>query len=445
MAKYNCPSMEEVNKIAGTNGFKSISLFAGSGGSSLGYKMAGYDVLLASEFIPNAKEVYELNHPNVPVLSKDIRDTSPEEILEIIGLKKGELDLLDGSPPCSSYSVVGKREELWGKEKLYSDGVKQRTDDLFNEYIRIVEGLMPKVFVAENVKGLTMGKSKKVLEDIIEELDRIGYNVEYKLIDGADFGVPQTRLRCIIIGVRKDLGIMPSHPSNDNPYIVSVKEAFDDLKIDQDERKELLDKMKNYSIYPFWLELEDKPLGSWHHKRFSLCRNFYDKPSRTITQRNSDLSCAGVCHSHEARKYTIGELKRLFTYPDDFKLTGKYNQQAERLGRSVPPLMMKAIGEHVRDNILTPIKEQEENNNFKEEDRMNGAVYKNVVSLYKKYGEKIDSEKKLIITYWKLIDGVKMDKDTIDTKSYLEKATNPADIIDAKMLYDSTLETEGMV
>lgn len=350
---YNVPSMKVINEqMAGTNGYKSISLFAGCGGSSLGYKMAGFKVLLASEFIPIAKQTYELNHPNTYVVGKDIRETTVEEILALTGLKVGELDVLDGSPPCSSFSAVGKREELWGEVKDYSEGVKQRTDDLFYEYIRIVEGLRPKVIIAENVKGLTMGKSKRVLDDILERLDSIGYNVDYKLIDGADFGVAQTRLRVIIMGVRKDLDIHPTFPDNDKPNVVTVKQAFEGLNIDEKERLELIEKMKKYSIYKFWLELEDKPLGSWHEKRFSLCRNFYDKSSRTLTQRNSDLSCAGVCHSFEPRKYTIGELKRLFSFPDDFQLIGKYNQQAERLGRSVPPLMMKAVAVHIKDNIL---------------------------------------------------------------------------------------------
>lgn len=355
---YNVPTMKEINeKIVGTNGYKTISFFAGAGGSSLGYKMAGYQVLASSEFIPVARQTYQANHPNVHVFEKDIRETTVEEVLEATGLKVGELDVMDGSPPCASYSPVGKREKLWGKAKPYSDGVKQRTDDLFDEYLRLVEGLKPKVVIAENVKGLTMGKSKEVLNEILIKFASIGYNVDYKLIDGADFGVPQTRLRVIIMAVREDLGILPTFPVAKTPNTVSVREAFDGLVINEEERQELLNKMKNYSIYPFWLELEDEPLGSWHHKRFSLCRNFYDKPSRTITQRNSDLSCAGVCHSFEPRKYTIDELKRLFSFPDDFQLIGKYNQQAERLGRSVPPLMMKAIALHIKENILDKIKQ----------------------------------------------------------------------------------------
>lgn len=356
---YSVPSMKEINeKIAGTNGHKTISFFAGCGGSSLGYKMAGYKVLASSEFIPNAREVYRLNHPDTHVFEKDIRDTTVEEVLEITGLGVGELDVLDGSPPCASYSAVGKREELWGKAKMYSEGVKQRTDDLFDEYIRMVKGLMPKVVVAENVKGLTIGKSKAVLAEILEKLDSAGYNVDYKLIDGANFGVPQTRLRVIIMGVRKDLGILPTFPNEENPKTVSVKDAFEGLVIDEEERTDLLERMTKYSIYPFWLELDNQPLGSWHHKRFSLCRNFYDKPSRTITQRNSDLSCAGVCHSFEPRKYTINELRRLFSFPDDFQLTGKYNQKAERIGRSVPPLMMKAVALHISKNILDKLNNQ---------------------------------------------------------------------------------------
>ena len=143
---YRVPSMAEITAIP-WNGYSAISTFSGCGGSSLGYKMAGFRVLWANEFIPAAQEVYRLNHPDTILNTKDIRQIEPDEILEAINMQPGQLDLFDGSPPCASFSTAGKREAGWGKVKKYSD-TKQRTDDLFFEYARLVRGVQPKVFVA---------------------------------------------------------------------------------------------------------------------------------------------------------------------------------------------------------------------------------------------------------------------------------------------------------
>lgn len=119
------------------NGFNVCSTFSGCGGSSLGYKMAGFKVLWASEFIPAAQDTYRANHHGTNLDTKDIRKVKPEDILAVINMKPGELDLFDGSPPCASFSTAGKREAGWGKVKKYSDGA-QRTDDLFFEFTRLI-------------------------------------------------------------------------------------------------------------------------------------------------------------------------------------------------------------------------------------------------------------------------------------------------------------------
>ncbi len=135
---YRVPSMAEIQALE-PNGYKVVSTFSGCGGSCLGYRMAGYKVLWASEFIPAAQESYKANHPDSILDKKDIRQVQPEEILEATGLGMGELDVLDGSPPCASFSTAGKCERSWGQVKQYSD-TKQRTDDLFFEYARNLEG-----------------------------------------------------------------------------------------------------------------------------------------------------------------------------------------------------------------------------------------------------------------------------------------------------------------
>ncbi len=228
--KYQVPSMSEIKALT-KNGFKCCSTFSGCGGSSLGYKMAGFDVLWASEFIPAAQETYVANHPTTILDKRDIRSVQPEEVLAAIGMKVGELDLFDGSPPCASFSTAGIREKGWGRVKKYSDS-EQRTDDLFFEFVRLIKGIQPKVFVAENVKGLTIGTAKEVLgsmqkdmfagetfkaadgeetlvrkeeDTILHALMDAGYKVGFKVLNAADLGVPQSRNRVIFIGIRRDL------------------------------------------------------------------------------------------------------------------------------------------------------------------------------------------------------------------------------------------------
>jgi len=141
---YRVPLMSEIDDFP-WNGYNVVSTFTGAGGACLGYKIAGFKALWASEFIPSAAEVYRLNFPGVHLDTRDIRQVQPQEILDTIGLKRGEVDVMEGSPPCASFSTAGKREAGWGKVVKYSE-TKQRVDDLFFEFIRLVEGVQPKVF-----------------------------------------------------------------------------------------------------------------------------------------------------------------------------------------------------------------------------------------------------------------------------------------------------------
>ena len=170
-----------------------ISLFAGCGGSSLGYSMAGYRELLAVEWDDHAVETFKLNFPEVPVWHGDIAKLSIEECLRITGLQPGELDVLDGSPPCQGFSTAGKRK--------MDDGRNQ----LFREYVRLLRGLEPKVFVMENVRGTVLGRMKLIFAEIMRELKASGYKVSARLMNAMYFGVPQSRQRMIFIGIREDL------------------------------------------------------------------------------------------------------------------------------------------------------------------------------------------------------------------------------------------------
>ena len=192
-----------------------ISTFAGGGGSSLGYSMAGYRELLAVEWNKNAVETFKLNFPDIPVYHGDIAKLSAIECIRLAGLSEsGKLDLLDGSPPCQGYSLAGKRK--------FGDSRNQ----LFMEFARLLRGLKPKTFVMENVSGLVKGKMKLIFVEILKELKSCGYLVSARLLNAMYFNVPQSRERLIFIGIREDLGIEPSHPGAEGRPIV-VRDAIE--------------------------------------------------------------------------------------------------------------------------------------------------------------------------------------------------------------------------
>jgi DNA (cytosine-5)-methyltransferase 1 len=208
------------------NGFKVVSTFSGCGGSCLGYRMAGFKIIWANEFVPAAQDSYRANMESDCILDpRDIRTVTAAEILAATGLKQGELDLFDGSPPCQAFSTAGKREKGWGKAKTYEHGAKQCNERLFDEYVRLLRGLKPKVFVAENVSGLVKGTAKGMFLEILAALKASGYRVICRVLDAQWLGVPQMRQRTIFIGVREDLNLDPVHPKP-LPYRYSVRDAL---------------------------------------------------------------------------------------------------------------------------------------------------------------------------------------------------------------------------
>jgi DNA (cytosine-5)-methyltransferase 1 len=346
MSDYIVPSVAEIKAAAAINKpkFEAVSLFAGGGGSSTGYRMAGGKVLAINEFIPEAINTYRANWPDTTILPGDVRKLTPEQILAEIGKAKGELDLLDGSPPCSAFSTAGAREKGWGKTKKYSDSEQKNVEDLFFEYIRILRGTMPKVFVAENVSGLAKGTAKGYLNEILRELRTSGYQVSCKILDAKWLGVPQSRARAIFVGVREDIW-RPEfhdklHPTPKNS-IVNLTDAFKGLTFSETDKAET--DIKKYSVYKL---LQDVPMGGAHPKRFSLKKAHPQSYSQCITATNGSIGAANACH-WDNRAFTVSEVKRIMSVPDDYVLTGKYQQQVERLGRMVAPLMMKAVAENI--------------------------------------------------------------------------------------------------
>ncbi len=353
---YRVPTMAEVTAIP-WNGLTVASLFAGGGGSSTGYRMAGYRVLWASEFVPAAQDSYRANMRDGTVLDgRDVRLVQPAEVLAAAGLKAGELDVLDGSPPCQAFSTAGKRAKGWGQEKTYEHGAKQRNEDLFQEYIRILRGLMPRAFVAENVSGLVKGVAKGYFLEILADLKASGYRVEARLLDAQWLGVPQQRSRVIFVGVREDLGLAPAFPSP-LPYRYSVRDALPRLmRIKMGSHGFMPERnldggapspsvaATGMTSFKYEIEIEGANGFNGHEMRPAAGPSPAIQAGRVVS----------VQASGDKRKFTIAEVMALCSFPPDYVLTGSYAQQWARLGNSVPPLMMRAIAEAIRDKVLLP-------------------------------------------------------------------------------------------
>jgi DNA (cytosine-5)-methyltransferase 1 len=380
--KYTPYNLQDVYDGEAQAKFNVISTFAGGGGSSTGYRLAGGKILAVNEFVEEARNTYKENYPTTPIIPDDIKELTGKDFLELTGLNPGELDLLDGSPPCSAFSVAGKlshssdgkHSDGWGQTKKYSDGkMVENIEDLFFEFLRVAEEIKPKVIIAENVAGLTVGEAKTYFNKIQNTFEQIGYDVVAQVLDSRYLGVSQTRSRVIFIAVREDVSsavglnfmtIGTLYPENSRE-VIPLKEALVGLHYDDEEVKYLTDKFSNTA---YWRDtgskmptFPDKVLSGmdYHHKghHFNLKRVSLEVPAPTLTAMGSGDTTAGAFHWSEPRKLTIGELKRIQSLPDDFKLTGKWNQKAERIGRMVPPIMMKKIAESVYEKVLKPYKE----------------------------------------------------------------------------------------
>lgn len=373
--------LKDVYDASAQNKFTVISTFAGGGGSSTGYRLAGGNILCVNEFVEEARNTYKENYPNTPILPDDINKLSGQEFLDITGLDVGELDILDGSPPCSAFSMAGNvshgkgntHKDAFGKTKGYSD-IKEvsNIEDLFFEFLRVADVIKPKVIIAENVAGLTMGEAKQYFNKIQNTFEKIGYDVCAKVLNSAYFGVPQTRSRVFFIGVRSDITLqigltfmnIESIFPTENKSMVILKDALNNLEYDDEEVKTLTEKFTNTA---YWKDTGSKmPINpekvltgmDYHHKghHFNLKRVSLEKPAPTLTAMGSNDTTAGAFHWNEPRKLTIGELKRIQSLPDDFVLTGKWNQQSERIGRMVPPLLLKSIADSVYENVIKEYK-----------------------------------------------------------------------------------------
>jgi DNA (cytosine-5)-methyltransferase 1 len=316
--------------------------------------------------------------------------------MEMTGIKKYELDILDGSPPCPPFSMSGTKKAGWGKEKM-AYGMKQKNiEDLTWEMIRIAGEMMPKVIICENVKGLTMEYAKQHLDRMVTDFEALGYSTTFKVLNGIHFGVPQKRQRVFIVSVRNDVledigmpwmlvsSLFPDG-ADEEP---SVEDAIGDLRLDNEnsvEAHELREIMKKSAKYKWLKRLPKNPdkvmsvgddvVGPFYDKLiahrtkwgkevperktsfFQSRRVPWHQASHTLSEQGLQTSLAVNLHPDEDRGYTTKEAKRLMSLPEDYILTGTLNERLARIGLMVAPMMMKYVAASIYEKVLEPYNE----------------------------------------------------------------------------------------
>jgi DNA (cytosine-5)-methyltransferase 1 len=330
---------------------KVFSCFSCGGGSTMGYKLAGFDVIGCNEIDKKMFDMYVKNHNpkfayNEPIQTFKLRDDLPKELFE--------LDILDGSPPCSSFSMSGNRSDDWGKEKKFREGQSlQVLDTLFFDFIDLAEKLQPKIVIAENVKGLLLGEAKSYVLKIYNAFDKAGYIVRHFLLDASKMGVPQRRERVFFLALRKDLcdiflediDLFTSAPAIDlsfNHKPITFKEIRCEAGIlKKSERQKLL--LENY-------QEGDKCIEDINQRLYNKCSGFnatiqYDENVMlTICSRGEMYRAFDRLHC------TNLEFMKAGTYPIDYDFNG--NKPRYAIGMSVPPTMMAQIATRISQQWL---------------------------------------------------------------------------------------------
>ncbi len=310
-----------------------VSTFAGGGGSSLGYSIAGYRETLAVEWNKHAAACLEANFPGLDIWRADIADLSVAEALDRAGVGEGELDLLDGSPPCQGFSIAGRRV------------IDDPRNQLFREYVRLLRGMRPKAFVMENVAGMVKGRMRLVFVEILKELKDSGYAVVAKKLNAKWFHVPQSRERMIFIGVRDDLANgMDDDDAHPQPQSgdVTLRQAtsgMGDLRGPAIVGRTLRIAKATRQGEQFYLGSERLGLGRRH---FAYFRTNWDTTSKTIMSR------ARAAHPDADTWLSVDAIKRIQSMPDEFRVYGRPHSAWRVVGNAVPPLMARAVGAHVR-------------------------------------------------------------------------------------------------
>jgi DNA (cytosine-5)-methyltransferase 1 len=338
--KWYLSDLDKVQK----NGKTVFSCFSCGGGSSMGYKLAGYDVIGCCEIDPRVMAVYQQNnHPKYPFLM-DVRqfvDIPNEELpAELFSL-----DILDGSPPCSVFSTAGDREKAWNKEKVFREGqAKQKFDDLFFWFIKIAAKLQPRIVIAENVSGLIKGNAKGYVHEIFKALDAAGYKAQLFLLNSAYMGVPQKRERTFFIAQRKD---------QDFPKLtLSFNEPVIPFGLVRSEHGKLIDPKSAKATYEYlkYMLPSDKSIKDIKKRLYGKESNFND-----IIYRDCDVAQTITASGQGIRACDKAWLSdqdcvNVTTFPQDYNFGDQMPKYVT--GMSVPPVMMAHVALEVYNQWL---------------------------------------------------------------------------------------------
>jgi len=327
-------------------------LFAGAGGLALGLELANFDAIGLVECDHVACETLRVNRPKWNVIEEDIIEVSKRDLLKEFKLKEGELDLLSGGYPCQSFSYAGK--------KL---GLEDVRGTMFYYYSEFIRQLKPKMFLAENVKGLTTHDKGITIQTMIDVFEDLGYSVEWKVLNAWDYGVAEKRQRVVIIGIRNDLKdkIKFEYPAP-HDYKPVLRDALKDVPASIGA-KYPESKKKVFDLVPpggYWRDLPDDVAKEYMKScyymgggRTGIARRIsWDEPSLTLTC-SPMMKQTDRCHPDESRPFTTREYARIQSFPDEWQFAGKMNDIYKQIGNAVPVNLAKCVGE----SIMTALNE----------------------------------------------------------------------------------------
>lgn len=326
------------------HGAKVFGTFVCGGGSTMGYKLAGYEHIGGVEIDPKVAAIYKANHNPKHLFVEDIRVFNQRTDLPA---ELYNLDLLDGSPPCSSFSMAGNREKDWGKKKRFREGQEfQRLDDLVFEYVKTIEKLQPKVALLENVKGLITGSAKAYAKKLKAEFEAAGYRVQVFLLNAASMGVPQKRERVFFIGLRKDFdlpGLVLSF--DEKPVLFGEIEGGFGKPNSEHDNMIWSQRAANDMDFGQTLKRIGRKAGHWGSKYIHS-----DKVCNTI------ISASGSKLIEFGNPYHLSEIKirQIGTYPLDYNFKGIEPKYI--IGMSVPPVMTAQIAHQIWLQWLSKIR-----------------------------------------------------------------------------------------
>jgi DNA (cytosine-5)-methyltransferase 1 len=335
------------------NSYTAIDLFSGAGGLHLGFERAGINVKLCIDNDILVKRTHLRNYPHIPFIDKDINFVQPNEIKTI--LKDETIDIIVGGPPCQGFSTIGKRVSSNPEKRTQKDP----RNKLVLTYAKLIRELKPKFIVMENVKGILTKDKGSYLKNVLNEFTKAGYNVSYRLINMADYGVPQIRERVIILGNRLGLPIefpKPDHSDNPDtglpPWVVCWEvladlEKLDDLpEFNHVALKHTEKIIARYNLISEGGRLPENALPSELFRRNfgnTYKRLSRTRPALTMVPGND----AFPIHPTLARSLTVREAARIQTFPDNIIFEGNRRQQGHQVGNAVPPLFSEKLAKFI--------------------------------------------------------------------------------------------------